>query len=140
MNVGFTHQIKKNSHLPYNGLFSQPRQFFSHGSGFLSRTFCSPVRLSLQSSNDSFFSARLFLTALFEADCYGSLYAANSAQSKLSHELLLEAAASSQTLTTVRSPRSDTTMSGQRQRNTEIHTTNGDSIEHTAEWLQCLIL
>jgi hypothetical protein len=51
----------------------------------------------------------------------------------------LEAAASSPTLTTASSPCSDTTMSGQRQINTEIYTANGDFIEHTAEWLQCMI-
>jgi len=52
----------------------------------------------------------------------------------------LVAAASTQILTTIRSPRSDTTMSGQRQINTEIYTANGDFIEHTAKWLQCFIL
>jgi len=49
----------------------------------------------------------------------------------------LEAAASSPTITAIRSPRSDTTMCGQRQNN-EIHN-NGDCIEHTSKWLQCMI-
>jgi hypothetical protein len=120
-----------------HGLFSQPRQFFSHGSGFLSRTFYSPVALPSE-RNDSFFIARLSwkLTATDLKLCWNSTLTGKLDLMKL----LLEAAASSQTLTTVRSPRSDTTMSGQRQRKTEIHTANGDSIEHTVEWLQCLIL
>jgi hypothetical protein len=105
-----------------HGLFSQPRQFFSHEFGFLSRTFCSPATLPSE-CNDSSFSARLFLTALLEADCYGSqaMLELNSHSKASSHELLLEAAASSPTITTIHSPRSDTMMSEQRKRNTKIH-------------------
>jgi hypothetical protein len=35
---------------------------------------------------------------------------------------------------------SELQLCGQRQINTEIYTANGDFIEHTAEWLQCMIL